>query len=166
MKNSRVCFLIVAMLILACAEPVFAQGGPPADLVAYVARDMKAFDVPGIAIAIVKDGKVVLAKGYGVKKLGEPAPVDENTLFGIGSNTKAFTSAALASLVDAGKISWDDKVYERLKGFQMYDPYVSHEMTIRDLLTHRSGMGLGEGDLLFWPHTTYTRDDIIYRLQI
>src|SRR2546429_9107795 len=69
-------------------------------------------------------------------------------------------SAALATLIDEGKISWDDPVYERLPGFQMYDPYVSHEMTIRDLLTHRSGMGLGEGDLLFWPHTTFTRAEI------
>ena len=134
---------------LTFAHCATAQNGPPVDLDAYVALDMKTFDVPGIAIAIVKDGKVVLRKGYGVRKMGETAPVDDNTLFGIGSNTKAFTSAALASLVDAGKISWDDKVYERLKGFQMYDPYVSHEMTIRDLLTHRSGMGLGEGDLLF-----------------
>jgi len=157
------CFALSVALLWGAA--LFAQAGPPADLGAYVARDMKTFDVPGIAIAIVKDGKVVLAKGYGVRKMGEAAPVDENTLFGIGSNTKAFTSAALASLVDAGKISWDDKVYERLKGFQMYDPYVSHEMTIRDLLTHRSGMGLGEGDLLFWPHTTFTREDIIYRLR-
>ncbi len=165
MKNMREFCLSVATLYLLSGSPLFAQSGPPTDLDAYVARDMKAFDVPGIAVAIVKDGKVVMAKGYGVRKLGEAAPVDENTLFGIGSNTKAFTSAALASLVDAGKISWDDKVYERLKGFQMYDPYVSHEMTIRDLLTHRSGMGLGEGDLLFWPHTTYTRDDIIYRLR-
>src|SRR5580658_5648842 len=165
MKKSRVRFLLFAVLFLLCGPSLFGQSGPPADLDAYVARDMKAFDVPGIAVAIVKDGKVVLAKGYGVRTLGEPTPVDENTLFGIGSNTKAFTSAALASLVDAGKISWDDKLYERLKGFQMYDPYVSHEMTIRDLLTHRSGMGLGEGDLLFWPHTTYTRDDIIFRLR-
>jgi len=116
-------------------------------------------------VAIVKDGKTVLAKGYGVRKLGNPTPVDENTLFGIGSNTKAFTTAALASLVDEGKLSWDDRAYERLPGFQMYDPYVSHEMTIRDLLTHRSGMGLGEGDLLFWPHSTFTREDIIYRLR-
>jgi CubicO group peptidase (beta-lactamase class C family) len=162
--TSRLRFAALA-LILVFVRPAVAQTGPPADLDAYVARDMKTFDVPGIAIAIVKDGKVVVAKGYGVRKLGEAAPVDENTLFGIGSNTKAFTSAALASLVDEGKISWDDKVYERLKGFQMYDPYVSHEMTIRDLLTHRSGMGLGEGDLLFWPHTTYTRDDIIFRLR-
>jgi len=98
-----------------------------------------------------------MAKGYGVRKMGESARVDENTLFGIGSNTKAFTTAALATLLDEGKISWDDKVYERLRGFEMYDPYVSHEMTIGDLLTHRSGMGLGEGDLLFWPHSTFTR---------
>ncbi len=165
MKISKVVRNVVLMIALSWCGAAFAQGGPPADLDAYVARDMKAFDVPGIAVAIVKDGKVVLAKGYGVRKLGDATPVDENTLFGIGSNTKAFTSAALASLVDEGKISWDDKVYERLKGFQMYDPYVSHEMTIRDLLTHRSGMGLGEGDLLFWPHTTFTRDEIIYRLR-
>ena len=165
MKNAYSFCPRFAVLLFLCASCLRAQSGPPADLDAYVVRDMKTFDVPGIAIAIIKDGKVVLAKGYGVRKRGDATPVDENTLFGIGSNTKAFTSAALASLVDAGKISWDDKVYERLKGFEMYDPYVSHEMTIRDLLTHRSGMGLGEGDLLFWPHTTYTRDDIIYRLR-
>src|SRR5882724_5695823 len=155
----------VAFLCLACVVRTGAQAGPPADLDAFVARSMKTFDVPGMAIAIVKDGKVVTAKGYGVRKMGETAPVDENTLFGIGSNTKAFTTAALATLVDEGKISWDDKVYERLAGFEMYDPYVSHEMTIRDLLTHRSGMGLGEGDLLFWPHTTFSREEIIYKLR-
>jgi len=126
---------------------------------------MKTFDVPGMAVAIVKDGKIVVAKGYGVRKLGDPTPVDEFTVFGIGSNTKAFTTAALATLVDEGKLSWDDPVYQRLPGFVMYDPYVSHEMTIRDLLTHRSGMGLGEGDLLFWPHSTYTREDVIYKLR-
>jgi CubicO group peptidase (beta-lactamase class C family) len=152
-------------LMLLLAATLRAQTNPPTDLDAYVARAMKTFDVPGIAVAIVKEGKMVFAKGYGVRKLGDPTPVDENTLFGIGSNTKAFTSAALATLVDAGRISWNDPVYQRLPGFQMYDPYVSHEMTILDLLTHRSGMGLGEGDLLFWPHTTYKREEIIYRLR-
>ena len=151
--------------MLFTASSLLAQATPPADLDAYVARVMTTFEVPGISVAIVKDGHIVLAKGYGVRKLGNPTRVDEHTLFGIGSNTKAFTSAALATLVDEGTISWDDRIYERLPGFQMYDPYVSHEMTIRDLLTHRSGMGLGEGDLLFWPHTTYTRDEIIYRLR-
>jgi len=155
----------LAVFMLAVAKQSAAQAGPPADLDAFVARSMKTFGVPGLAIAIVKDGKVVMSKGYGVRKMGESAPVDENTLFGIGSNTKAFTTAALASLVDEGKISWDDRVYELLPGFAMYDPYVSHEMTIRDLLTHRSGMGLGEGDLLFWPHSTYKREEIIYKLR-
>jgi CubicO group peptidase (beta-lactamase class C family) len=165
MKRLRfvgVCW-VAAYLVLAVA--VFAQQGPPADLDAYVARSMKTFEVPGMAVAIVKDGKAVLLKGYGLRKLGDSTPVDENTLFGIGSNTKAFTATALATLIDEGKISWDDPVYERLKGFEMYDPYVSKEMQIRDLLCHRSGLGLGEGDLMFWPHTTFTRDDVVYRLR-
>jgi CubicO group peptidase (beta-lactamase class C family) len=156
--------LLIAIL-LASAASAWAQIAPPADLDSYIANSMKVFDVPGMAIAIVKDGKIVLTKGYGVRKLGDAAPVDEHTMFGIGSNTKAFTTAALATLVDAGKLSWDDPVYQRLPGFVMYDPYVSHEMTIRDLLTHRSGMGLGEGDLLFWPTSTYTRDEIIHKLR-
>src|SRR5437588_6160739 len=165
MKLSLLPWLMLSLTLIVCVLPVTAQNAPPADLDAYVVRVLKTFEVPGLSVAIVKDGKVVLAKGYGVRKLGEPAPVDENTLLAIGSNTKAFTSAALATLVEEGKISWDDPVYERLTGFQMYDPYVSHEMTIRDLLTHRSGMGLGEGDLLFWPHTTFTRAEIIYKLR-
>src|ERR1035437_4768401 len=154
----------LALCILFTAT-TFAQIAPPADLDAWVARSMQTFEVPGMAVAIVKDGKIVVAKGYGVRKLGDPTPVDEFTMFGIGSNTKAFTTAALATLVDEGKLSWDDPVYQRLPGFVMYDPYVSHEMTIRHLLTHRSGMGLGEGDLLFWPHSTYTREEIIHKLR-
>jgi CubicO group peptidase (beta-lactamase class C family) len=156
---------LVAAILVASAAALWAQNAPPADLDSYVANSMKTFGVPGMALAIVKDGKIVLAKGYGVRKLGDPTPVDEHTMFGIGSNTKAFTTAALAGLVDAGRLSWDNPVYQRLPGFVMYDPYVSHEMTIRDLLTHRSGMGLGEGDLLFWPHSTYTREEIIYKLR-
>ena len=153
-----------ATCLFLCSTLATAQGAP-ADLDAWVGRSMKEFDVPGMAVAVVKDGKVVVTKGYGVRKLGEPAAVDERTMFGIGSNTKAFTTAALAMLVEEGKLSWDDPVYQRLPGFQMYDPYVAHEMTIRDLLTHRSGMGLGEGDLLIFPHTTYGRDQIIQRLR-
>src|SRR5229473_1025434 len=165
MKHFVVRSLSVLVFMIICVQTLSAQNTLPSDLDSYIARVLKTFEVPGLAVAIVKDGKVVLAKGYGVRKLGETTPVDENTLFGIGSNTKAFTSAALATLVDEGKISWDDPVYQRLPGFQMYDPYVSHEMTIRDLLTHRSGMGLGEGDLLFWPPSTFTRAEIIHRLR-
>jgi CubicO group peptidase (beta-lactamase class C family) len=155
----------VATVSSSRAQTPAPSTAPPADLDAYVTGAMKTFDVPGMAVAVVKDGRIVVAKGYGVRKLGDPTPVDEFSMFGIGSNTKAFTTAALATLIDQGKLSWDDPVYQRLPGFVMYDPYVSHEMTIRDLLTHRSGMGLGEGDLLFWPHTTYTRDEIIYKLR-
>jgi CubicO group peptidase (beta-lactamase class C family) len=161
----RLANLVLVAWALGAASSVWAEAKPPGDMDEYAARVLKTFTVPGLSVGIVKDGKLVFAKGYGVRKLGESAPVDENTLFPIGSNTKAFTSALLASLVDAGKLSWDDPVYQRLPGFQMYDPYVSHEMTIRDLLTHRSGMGLGEGDLLFWPTTTYSRDEIIYKLR-
>src|SRR5205085_9858386 len=165
MKLSLRPWLLLSLMLIVCVLPVTAQNAPPADLDAYVTRVLKVFEVTGLSVAIVKDGKVVMAKGYGVRKLGESTPVDENTLLAIGSNTKAFTSAALATLVDEGKLSWDDLVYQRLPGFVMYDPYVSHEMTIRDLLTHRSGMGLGEGDLLFWPHTRYSRAEVIYRLR-
>lgn len=164
MRRIPACKVVFAVVVgFAC--PLMAQSTPPPDLDSYVASSMQTFDVPGMAVAIVKDGKIQVAKGYGVRKLGDPTPVDEFTMFAIGSNTKAFTTAALATLVDEGKLSWDDPVYQRLPGFVMYDPYVSHEMTIRDLLTHRSGMGLGEGDLLFWPHTTYSREDVIYRLR-
>jgi CubicO group peptidase (beta-lactamase class C family) len=171
MPASRLKRLLIVLTALLLAASLWAQSAPapstaaPADLDAYVAGSMKTFEVPGMAVAIVKDGKIVVAKGYGVRKLGDPTPVDEFTMFSIGSNTKAFTTAALATLMDEGKLSWDDPVYQRLPGFVMYDPYVSHEMTIRDLLTHRGGMGLGEGDLLFWPHSTYTREEVIYKLR-
>ncbi|HSB08499.1 MAG TPA: serine hydrolase [Blastocatellia bacterium] len=158
-------YAIIATAIFASIPSALAQTSPPPDLDSYVARALKEFEVPGIAVAIVKDGKVVLAKGYGVRKLGEPSPVDEHTLFGIASNTKAFTAASLAMLVDEGKIGWDDPVTKHLPVFQLYDPYVTREMTIRDLLTHRSGLGLGAGDLLWWPATDYSRDEIMRRFR-
>lgn len=131
-----------------------------------VNRTIKAFDVPGIAVAIVKDGKVVLAKGYGVKSITTQEKVDANTLFGIASNSKAFTSAALAMLVDEKKIKWDDKVIQYLPDFKMYDDYVTKEFTIRDLLTHRSGLGLGAGDLMIWPDgSDFKAADIVHNLR-
>jgi CubicO group peptidase (beta-lactamase class C family) len=163
--KKKILYLYAFCLILLAGTQILAQTGAPPDLDAYVARALKEFEVPGLAVAIVKDGKVELVKGYGVRKLGEPAPVDEQTLFGIASNTKAFTAAALAILVDEGKISWDDPVIKHLPGFQMYDSYVTREMTVRDLLTHRSGLGLGAGDLMFFPPTTFTREEIVSRLR-
>lgn len=147
------------------AAPASTAPARAYDLEADVTRVMKTFDVPGIAIAIVKDGKVIVARGFGVRKLGEPAPVDGKTLFEIASNSKAFTAAALAMLVDEGKLDWDDPVTKHLPDFQMYDAYVTHEMTVRDLLTHRSGLGLGAGDLLWWPTTSFSTDEIIQKLR-
>ena len=135
------------------------------DLEQDVSRVMQAFDVPGIAIAVVKDGQVVAARGFGVRQLGAPAKVDGQTLFEIASNSKAFTAAALAMLVDEGKLKWDDPVVKHLPDFQMYDAYVTREMTVRDLLVHRSGLGLGAGDLLWWPTTNFSTDEIIERLR-
>jgi CubicO group peptidase (beta-lactamase class C family) len=134
-------------------------------LPADVERVMKLFDVPGIAIAVVKDGQVLAAQGFGVRKLGAPDKVDGKTLFEVASNSKAFTAAALAMLVDEGKLAWDDPVTKHLPDFQMYDAYVTHEMTVRDLLTHRSGLGLGAGDLLWWPTTNFSTDEIIHKLR-
>src|ERR1700685_2694354 len=169
MPLTRSRHIAVASVALTIAISMQAQSAdssaPPADLDAYISAAMKTFDVPGMAVAIVKDGKILVAKGFGVRKLGDPTPVDEHTMFGIASITKAFTTAAIATLVDAGKLSWDDPVYQRLPGFVMYDPYVSREMTIRDMLAHRSGLGYSEGDLLWWPPTTYTREEIIYKLR-
>jgi CubicO group peptidase (beta-lactamase class C family) len=147
------------------AAPVTASATQPYNLEADVTRVMKTFDVPGIAIAVVKDGKVVATRGFGVRKLGQSAPVDEKTLFEIASNSKAFTAAALAMLVDEGKLAWDDPVTKHLPDFQMFDAYVTHEMTVRDLLTHRSGLGLGAGDLLWWPTTNFSTDEIIEKLR-
>src|SRR5260370_1239439 len=130
-----------------------------------VERARKEFNVPGIAVAIVKDGSVVLAKGFGVRKQGEGATVTAKSLCRIASNTKEFTTAALAMLVDERKIRWDDPVMQHMPGFQLYDPYVTREMTIRDLLTHRSGLGLGAGDLMFFPPGDLGRDEIIKRLR-
>lgn len=142
-----------------------ARAAPPADLDAYVANAMGAFGAPGLSLAIVENGQVAVAKGYGVRSLDTGAPVDAHTAFPIGSESKAFTAAALAILVDQKKLSWDDKVVDRLPGFQMYDPYATAHMTVRDLLTHRSGLGLGEGDLLVIPGTRRSRADIVHALR-
>ena len=97
--------------------------------------------MPGIAVGVIKDGKLIHAKGYGVRSLNTMQKVDEHTLFGIASNSKAFTVAALGILVDKGKLSWDDKVTDVIPEFKMYNPYVTEDFTIRDLLTHRIAIG-------------------------
>jgi CubicO group peptidase (beta-lactamase class C family) len=159
---------VVLVFVASLAAPraqAPAVAAAPSDLDAFVTNVLKTFEVPGVSVAIVKDGKVVVAKGYGVRKLGEAAPVDARTLFGIASNTKVFTATALGLLVEEGKLEWDAPVVRYLPGFQMWDPYVTRELTIRDLLVHRSGLGLGAGDLLWWPPSTYDRKEIARRLR-
>src|SRR5258708_36620634 len=164
LRAMRVLVLVMALTTTARAQ-VGTPPGPPPDLDRWVARAMQTFDVPGIGLAIVKDDTVVVAKGYGVRKLGEPAPVDSKTLFGIASNTKAFTATALGLLAEDRKIEWDAPVVRYLPAFAMWDPYVTRELTVRDLLVHRSGLGLGAGDLLWWPPSTYNRKEIAQRLR-
>ncbi len=134
------------------------------DFDAYVERVLKTFDVPGIGVAIVKDGHVVLEKGYGVRNVESGKPVDEHTMFAIASNTKAFTAASLSMLADAGKLDMGGRVIKYLPWFRMSDPYVTHEMRVRDLLAHHSGLSLGAGDLLYWPTTDYTSKEVVERL--
>lgn len=158
-------FTIILLVLAISNTAIYAQISSK-QVDELVEKTLKTFNVPGIAVAIVKDGKVVHAEGYGVKSILTKQKVDANTLFGIASNSKAFTSAALAMLVDEGKVKWDDKVIKYLPNFRMYNEYVTNEFTIRDLLTHRSGLGFGAGDLMIWPDgSDFTAQDIIQNLQ-
>jgi len=155
----------LAFAVIATALAGSAFSAPPENFAHRVEAARTEIGVPGMALAIVENEKVTFAQGFGIKALGKPDPVDADTIFPTGSTGKAFTVAALAILVDQGKIGWDDRVIDHLPGFQMYDPWVTREMTIRDLLVHRSGLGLGEGDLLFVPRTNLTRAESVRRLR-
>jgi CubicO group peptidase (beta-lactamase class C family) len=139
-----------------------APAAPLAGLDAYVTQAMRDWEVPGLAIAVVKDDSVVYARGFGVRELGKDDPVDVNTVFIAASTTKAFTAALMAMLVDSGRVRWDAPVTTYLPGFQLFDPWVTRELTVRDLLSHRSG--LGRADAL-WYGTAYSRDEILRRLR-
>lgn len=165
MMNSNLrAFRPVALvfLLLASSLCIAAQAAPLQGFDDYVYKAMKEWEVPGIAIAIVKDDKVILAKGYGVRELGKPDPVTPNTLFAIGSSSKAFTATALSILADEGKIKWNDPATKYLPGFQLFDPYVTREMTVADLLSHR--IGLERGDRL-WYATAYDRNEVLRRIR-
>jgi CubicO group peptidase (beta-lactamase class C family) len=159
--------LLVLLILLAPAQqPAYGQtiDARLKEIDEYASKAMRDWQVPGFALAVVKDDKVIFAQGYGVREMGKPAPVNERTLFAVASNTKAFTSAALGILVDEKKIKWDDPVTKYLPDFQLFDPYVTREMTIRDLLSHRSGLATFGGDLL-WYETNYDRKEILRRIR-
>ncbi len=156
---------VIALTIVSSVVAGVALAAPPKGFEQRVEAARTAIGVPGMAIAIVENDRVTFAKGFGVRAIGKPERVDADTIFPTGSTGKAFTVAALGILVDEGKIGWDDKVIDHLPGFQMYDPWVTREMTIRDLLVHRSGLGLGEGDLLFVPRASLSRAESVRRLR-
>ncbi len=156
--------ILILFFLLLSIIPTYPQVDPLHKLDPYVEKAMKDWQVPGLAISIVKDDSLIFAKGYGVRELGQEDKVDEHTIFAVASNTKAFTAALLGMLVDEGKINWDDHVVDYMRDFQMYDPYVTREIRIRDLLTHRSGLPTFGGDHL-WIGSTRSRDEIISRIR-
>ncbi len=156
---------LLPVLLLFAVHVAAAQPAAVRSLGAYAERVREAFEVPGLAVAIVKDGQTVVAEGFGRRSLDAPGAVDAHTRFGIASNTKAFTATALALLVEEGKLAWDAPVVRYMPGFALADPYVTRELTVRDLLVHRSGLPLGAGDLLWWPGSTFTRAEIVEKLR-
>jgi CubicO group peptidase (beta-lactamase class C family) len=148
--------------LLSTPAPVAAQTAPLDGLDDYVEATLEAWGVPGLGLAVVKDGSVVYARGYGVREKGGDAPVDEHTLFAIGSSSKAFTTASLAMLVDQGKLSWDDPATRYLPSLQLHDPYATRELTVRDLVTHRSGLPRCDQ---VWYGASYDRDEILRRVR-
>lgn len=160
-------FLFFTFIFLLFKYDIFPQINISSDYIDSLAQSaIQTFDVPGIAVCVIKDGKIIHSKGYGYRSLATKQEVNEKTLFGIASNTKAFTATALAILIDEGKLQWDDRVIDYIPEFRLYNPYVTEEFTIRDLLTHRSGLGLGAGDLMLWPDSNlFTKKEIIYNLR-
>jgi CubicO group peptidase (beta-lactamase class C family) len=143
------------------------QPAPPAVLAgmdAWIEQEMQRWSIPGLAIAVVKDDSVVWARGFGVRRLGDPAPVDEHTLFGVASTTKAMTATALGMLVDEGRLRWDDAVVAHMPGFHLSDPWVTRHVTVRDLLTHQVGVGRVAGNRLRFL-SGRGRDEVIYRMR-
>lgn len=159
--------LRILLMLLLTTPVLLGQDQPRADLHkldSLISKAREEWKVPGLAVAIVKDGKVVHAKGYGIRELGKQEAVDADTVFAIASNTKAFTGAAVAMLEEDGKLKWNDHVQQHLPWLQLYDPYVSAELRVEDLLCHRSGLGTFSGDLLWWG-TPYSPEDVLRRVK-
>ncbi|MFD1096490.1 serine hydrolase [Salegentibacter chungangensis] len=167
MKKIYLRSLMLSILLFSFSQFISAQQGlSESQIDSLVEKTMKTFNVPGIAVAVLKDNKVVHKKGYGTRSLEKGGKVNEHTLFGVASNTKAFTSAALGVLIDQGKLEWDTPVTDIIPEFKLYDAYVTREFTVRDLLTHRSGLGLGAGDMMVFPASNVLKkDEVIHNLR-
>ena len=160
----RIVKLFLVSVLLGPGLPALLQSADVdvEKLSAYISKAREDWGVPGLAVAIVKDGKVALARGYGSREMGKLKAVDADTLFAIASNSKAFTSAAIATLVEDGKLDWNDRVRKHLPWFQLYDRYVTEELRVFELLCHRSGLGTFSGDLL-WYGTSYSSEEVVRR---
>lgn len=150
---------------VAAASEAYAIGPMTADIDGWAESARETFSVPGVAIGIIKDGEIIHAKGYGVLEAGKNARVDEHTIFSIGSITKTFTSGAIALLVAEGKLDWDDKVVDHIPGFRLSDPWITHEVTVRDLLSHRIGLSPGAGGLMFYASNDFSREELIEKMR-
>jgi len=161
----RISVAVIAAYLLVGGGRLSAQRTPPpagfpASLDAYIAKAVRDWEVPGLAIAVVRNDSVLATRGYGVRELGKPEPVDENTVFSIASLTKSFTATAAAMLVDDGKLQWDAPARRYLPSLAFRDPYLTEQVTVRDLLSHRTGL---HGSNMAWILTGVSRTEMLRR---
>lgn len=161
MKKLSAFFLI---LFVYCTSSFAQYEKQTTYLDTYLETAVKAYNLPSLSIGIVKDGEIIFQKSYGFLKNGEETKADENSIYGIASLSKAFTTACIAMLVDEGKLKWDDRVIDHLPYFELHDTHVTANFTIRDLLSHRSGLATFDGDVL-WYGTDYSREEIVRRIR-
>jgi CubicO group peptidase (beta-lactamase class C family) len=162
MRRRSVVTAVVLLVLITLPLPVGAQPAPLRGLDAYVERAMRDWEVPGLAIAVVRRDSVIFARGYGVRELGGSNRVDEHTRFAIASTSKAFTTAALGMLVDEGRLRWNDPVAEHLPGLVLQDPWLSRELTVRDLVTHRAGLSRCDN---LWIAAPFDRAEVLRRVR-
>jgi CubicO group peptidase (beta-lactamase class C family) len=163
--KKQLTFLLLMAVAVAFAFTANAQTDQPRvdELDRYIDEARKTWDIPGISVAVVQDGKVLLSKGYGIRDIGKPEAVDSRTLFGAMSTTKAMTAVAMGLLVDEGKVNWNDNVTDHLPGFRVNDPYVTSQLRVRDLFTHNAGMP--NTDILWAWAFDYSGDEMLRRMQ-
>ncbi|MEO8712962.1 MAG: serine hydrolase [Parafilimonas sp.] len=161
MKKLLLAAFLFLIFVCSNAQPSFIKDS----LNSYINKGMKDWDIPGLAIVIVKDGKVVVMKGYGVRSIETKEPVDENTLFMIASNSKLFTATSLAQLEYDDKLSLDDKITKYFPDFRVYDSTTTDLVTVRDMLAHHLGTKTFQGDFTFW-NSLYSRDSIMYKMRL
>ncbi|MDQ4121378.1 MAG: serine hydrolase [Acidobacteriota bacterium] len=160
MMTKKISQIVILLLLLGA----FAFGQDKVEILdRYIESARKDWQVPGMSVVVVRDGKVILSKGYGIREVGKSAVVDASTLFGAMSTTKAMTAVAMGILVDEGKVNWDDKVVKHLPDFRTADQFVTGEIRVRDLFTHNAG--LPNADFLWTRATELAPDEIINRLQ-